>query len=147
MSREIKFKVWDKKHNKMVNVNSIEFRDLIEGRTGVTVFCQDKKNYYWLDKGEFELLQYTGLNDKKGKEIYEGDILEFFWGEREFGNILSAGYDHKDATKMTDSVIFKDGIFLLYNKEVDNYALLRRHYEHCEVIGNIYDNPELLEEK
>jgi uncharacterized phage protein (TIGR01671 family) len=66
------------------------------------------------------LMQYTGLKDKNGKEIYEGDIVN---GTHRFG-----------------LVIFKDAGFFVYDEHLDESV----EEDEIEVIGNIYENPELL---
>ena len=95
--------------------------------------------------------QFTGLHDKNGKEIYEGDIVEFEDAGEE-------GYEYKEGFGFDNiaQVVYDNGIYTLSNfGENDNsyYAtdgtaeevleeVLRNG--NCEVIGNIYDNPELL---
>ena len=74
--------------------------------------------------------QYTGLKDKNGKRIFEGDILKF------------ADADGRDVYL---NVVFEDGAFLMEEDGVINSDLIPSY--DClgvEVIGNIYDNPELL---
>lgn len=71
MNREIKFRMWHKKSKKMFDVESINFKDRIvniwnSGMYSLSTFCLD----------DVILMQYTGLHDKNGKEIYEGDILK-----------------------------------------------------------------------
>lgn len=79
--------------------------------------------------------QYTGLTDKNGKKIFEGDIIE------------TSGFGYK---RRTYPVVFCDGYFG-YQSEYDAIAFLDSEYpipqENREVIGNIHDNPELLEVK
>ena len=73
--------------------------------------------------------QYTGLKDKNGKEIYEGDIIS--------ANDM-----------LNDFIIFKDGGFNLDGGESSENLLYQlEYYGNPEVIGNIYENPELLEDK
>lgn len=84
---------------------------------------------------EFEIIgddEYTGLKDKNNKEIYEGDILtdgefiaEVAWGIGKAGFILTGGQH---------SMAMAEGIF----EQIVNT---------CEVIGNLYENPELIENK
>ena len=69
--------------------------------------------------------QYTGLKDKNGKKIFEGDI------------VLING-------KHTDEVIFECGCFLM-KKQLYNYEFTYQNFDNLEVIGNIYENKELLE--
>ncbi len=96
--------------------------------------------------------QYTGLKDKNGKEIYEGDIVEF-------KDVGEEGYEYKEGFDFDNiaQVVYKNGIYTLSNfGETDNsyYATNSTDEErleevlrngNCKVVGNIYDNPELLE--
>ena len=72
--------------------------------------------------------QYTGLTDKNGTKIFEGDIVDYdYFGERKIGKVLFNGCGYE---------IENEGCFLCVqsaDKQLD-----------CEVIGNIHDNPELL---
>lgn len=76
------------------------------------------------------IMQYTGLKDKNGAEIYEGDIVEFRI------RILGNRYE-----KSVCKVSFIDGSYII-TKDKE----LRLWNMNCEVIGNLYENPELLKE-
>lgn len=126
--REIKFRAWNKRDNVMeynVNVNK-----------GKPV----KQGYQWFNAENTEtvyhslLQQYTGLIDKNGKEIYEGDVLEA---------------EHKLKTqkfKRKYQVIFNEkGYWDAISLDDKPVRLCYAGFDKCEVIGNIYENPELLE--
>lgn len=82
--------------------------------------------------------QYTGLHDKNGKEIYEGDIVGF-----EDGMSTESGYAASGCTGCV-SWDKETASFQVDNRlSAESYEVL----EECAIIGNIYDNPELLEEK
>lgn len=122
--RPIKFRAWHKKLKVMlpdVGVNKGEV--LYDGR--------------WYRKDEIVLMQYTGLKDRNGREIYEGDIVKLTnWigsiGVVEWGRF---------AKFIIDAECSNGGIFDFTNlifEEVSNSI------KNLEVIGNIYKNPEML---
>ena len=121
--REIKFRIWDKDRKVMANVSNIDFL------TGQVQMNGDGNMHSERVSGDkVILLQYTGLKDKNGVEIYEGDIVECF------NDGLS-------------EVLFRKGSFGMFtytSKGVDFYTF-NEVYGFCEIIGNIYENPELLE--
>ena len=83
--------------------------------------------------------QYTGLKDKDGKKIFEGDILEYI-GKRK--DNMNKVYRRK--------VVFHEGMFALLSKELPAYSALNYHCMEdgrlaWSVVGNIHDNPELIE--
>lgn len=84
--------------------------------------------------------QFTGLCDKSGNKIFEGDIVKIV-GD-------SNNDDWKDVNYVAQ-IIFLDNGFCAINGTTDNYSLRRYGLSRCEfdleVIGNIHDNPELLE--
>ena len=142
--REIKFRAWDKKNNKMRPqygvIAKIEWSvDYIPNKIGVYEYVQINEagdgdwDGFELDKGEFELMQYTGLKDKNGKEIYEGDILKCYYGGSEHGAV--------------EEVEFKDGAFILRHRTIPISIYLEydgTYTTDIEVIGNIHENAGLL---
>lgn len=122
--REIKFKAFCKKENKIYDVQSIEFVDLIEGRTGINVYAGEDiyEECKWLEEGEYVLMQFTGLKDKNGKEIYEGDIFHL-------GDII-----------ILYVVEWIDSGFK--GRQISNKSTVGLEYwqDRIEIIGNIHDN-------
>lgn len=121
--REIKFRAWDPASKVMYPVGDINFH----GRERVTVQYSPIKGFF-LD--DVQLMQYVGVDDKSGVEIYEGDILEIGGYEEDRGVVLF----NEDSTSYcveydNDNVMTPIGEF--YQLEL-------------EVVGNIYENPDCL---
>lgn len=129
--REIKFRAWD-------NVNKIMINAIFVGLGKVYGMTKTFKPSKELE--DVILMQYTGLKDKNGKEIYEGDIVPIV--------IEDLGRSIKTVNGI---VKFKRGqwnieYFHPFQKEMyicNLYRLLKRREK--EVLGNIYENPELLD--
>lgn len=134
MNREIKYRAWLKEEEKMVNVETIDFTD---------------KSMQYLEKNEIidayllrrmifddvELMQYTGIKDKNGKEIYEGDILKYkFLYDRRLKHVTLVKFVETEANF---------GIKDTYGNEIPLFRITANNY--FEVIGNIYENEELLQ--
>jgi len=126
--REIKFRAWLKEDKKMVNVETMDFTD----KSIQYLKRSEIINAYILRRESFddvELMQYTGLKDKNGKEIYEGDIVVL--NNIENDNMCIVRYEHS-SYRLEGWSLRED----LSNVE-DRFL---------EVVGNIYENKNLLEE-
>ena len=124
--REIKFRAWHKEEKIMGEVLGI---DILHKE--IFFSNEDVDCYEHTDFKDIELMQYTGLKDKNNKEIYEGDIL-------------SNGNNEKPY-----KVIFENGSFRAeFEEDFEEYSfdLIDVVAQGCEIIGNIYENPELLGE-
>nr|DAV27943.1 MAG TPA: YopX protein [Caudoviricetes sp.] len=124
--REIKFRAWDRFKqrwsNYKINDDTVYFMDK---NTGVWYGSYNKRYK------DFNLMQYTGLKDMRGKEIYEGDVLFESFGERYY------------------KVVFENGSFRAeFEGDFEEYSfdLIDVVAQGCEVVGNIYENPELIKE-
>ena len=126
MSRQIKFRAWNHKHKYMDDAFFIRTCD---GATfDVPKFRYDTPNTEIEYTDEFSpLMQFTGLLDKAGKEIFEGDLLQM--------------------DDLIVPVVFDDGSFQIKTNTYQGSShLMQDRAKRFEVIGNIYQNPELLEE-
>lgn len=140
--REIKFRMWEKKSKKMYDVERINFKDH-------HLYMWNSKFYSssLLNFKDVELMQYTGLHDKNGKEIYEGDIVrvKFRKGFWKYKDKMYYGYKNGSVEYCVDCFIvyingYKETIYPL-----SSFGDTGKPIEWLEVIGNIYENPELLE--
>lgn len=126
--REIKFRVWDSKEKSMIEWDDIKASNSI---------------FIWINANnrgtEHPLMQYTGLHDKNGKEIYEGDIVKAKIYKPKEPVVGLVRY-------LTYTTHFTAGFCLVskYSSPTEYIWSLKSGIE-TEVIGNIHENPELLE--
>lgn len=140
MSREIKFRAWDKEDKKMWKVVSFTesvWGDCEDAHIRVCGFHENpsKKETDIRMSVDYELMQYTGLK-VNGKEIYEGDILELYipnW----------AGYD--DVQRFVLNEFCSDVTYLQAVVKHCEECSLEGESDYIEVIGNIYEHSHLLE--
>lgn len=129
--REIKFRAWDKKKKSMIPHGRLFSLDCSNEYPFLAL-----ANGFYADEFSVEVMQFTGLRDKNGKEIYEGDYLRCkkYVGGNFVEHCYELGY-----------VEFLHGAFGLHRKQgfyrpfkdwLEDYEL--------EVIGNIYEHPELF---
>lgn len=131
MNRELKFRVWN------------NYSKRFESKGFLTTWCNEKSKNYTLsgimeyeqsdeeygDDGEdVEILQFTGLKDKNGVEIYDGDILK-----NSFGDIIKVEFNCGSYGNFDIST----SIWL-------SFCSCYTDYDELEVIGNIYENSNLL---
>lgn len=123
--RELKFRVWDKTSEAWLN-------DKISiALSGAILFEWEPVNkaLMWLEK-ELIFMQYTGLKDKNGKEIYEGDILEY-----------PDSYVWTNEASIAEVIYWKsmrlEGVWIDCYIDYDSF-------KNCEIIGNIHENHNLL---
>lgn len=126
-----RYRAWDKEFKEMVQVDALVFEEQIIKATykNGNVAKEDLKNYV--------LMQSTGLTDKNGKEIFEGDIIAI---------------DVEDIEMPINAKVFQNskiGILMFHdfeeNEDVPMVELLEDDSVAFATIGNIYENPELLE--
>ena len=130
--REYKFRAWEKNTNSMVLFSL--------GENNIGYIAKDGEFYHFDIFDSLDcIMQYIGLKDKNGKEIYEGDILE-------------TTYQAWNRDRPPTYSIEKHKLIVRYEEsECDGFPFIgyyfNTHPNYWEVIGNIYENPELLNEK
>jgi len=134
--REIKFRAWD--------YNSIRY-DVTGLECGANGTIGDWYSGVYLDGDYFSLngdttrttkailMQFTGLHDKHGKEVYEGDIITCWAIQREVNDVI-------DKEEDIITVKYSDGYFFPFGYNCG----WRSYVEDVEIIGNIYENEDLL---
>ena len=122
--REIKFRVWHPKDKFM----GVPFHAMQKFNQNIGIFPDDAI-----------LMQYTGLHDKNGKEIYEGDILRWHYAyPKPEDYFIVKWLDFRCAFSL-----FRQNYLMSHLPYADLHTNNDRNYE---VIGNIYENPELVKE-
>ncbi len=123
--RELKFRAWHKEYKKMI-YQEHGICNFFGDTSPVSDYGDDEISE------ECEIMQFTGLKDKEGNEIYEGDIIEFA--------------DHLHKAVVVYDKKFAAYLFESNNLEKKNNPDTAMHWhDDLKIIGNIYENPELID--
>lgn len=127
-----KFRAWLKKEQKMDNY--IDHISWLEDE----LYCIGDGITYMVSAEDLVLMQSTGLVDKNGKEIFDGDIVQF-----------EDCYTETDFLYVNTGIVeWSQGSFTITNRDsVEMGDLLDGEFLDVTIIGNVYENPELLEDK
>ena len=124
-----KFRAWHHELGRMMSISDMWFNVDSLGEIGLDDAVMN--DYITVSPDEIELMQSTGLKDKNGKEVFVGDIIK-----------CTRGCPHEVYLEKEYGGTYIGGMPAIYLKGIrEGYAWT----EHEEIIGNIYENPELLE--
>lgn len=146
MGREIKFRAWHAKRKEMFSALEMGEDQLTlspDGRGFINVHSVSTRLSHYIT--DMIPMQYTGLRDKNGKEIYEGDIVK-----------INMGRFNRDILEVKWGGYWEHAGFGLHGKRIDkedweseySWDDINPYYaKDCEIIGNIYENKDVLEIK
>ena len=132
--RTIKFRAWDKRLKAMIKVThdyQLHVRDIYWEIIDLKIGCKVLDNWRDNENGNV-LMQYTGIKDKNGKEIYEGDVVRFKYWDNDIP---------QDATNW-GVVAYRNEMACFYLTQ--NVCIMLAKQREMEIIGNIYEHSHLL---
>lgn len=126
--QNIKFKVWGKEEECWISIESI----VLDSNGSIAYLLSEEDDMPPYLEEEVEIMQYIGLKDVNGRDIYENDIVKS---------------NYKYAQPKISQIIMEDGNSYIAGEDLatGNEMLVSDHVDEIEVIGNIQTNPELLE--
>ena len=124
MMREIRFRAWSEDIREMIQVSRLDIKEeTIHYENGIKSLNREQELDFWWKP--YVLMQYTGLKDKNGVEIYEGDIVRYFRSE------LAV-------------IVYRNGGVDIRSLSWGDREPIQRRLGEIEVVGNIYQNNDLL---
>lgn len=147
MQDRFKFRIFDKEQKKIVTTPRHFNFGIVNGTVVLLESCPTVAGFYnkriAKEYDDVILMQCTGLKDKNNKLIYEGDIVSVKVETQDF-----FGEDEYYSKNYKGEIIFEKGEIAIDVIDTTKHPIsLYYHAKDCEIIGNIYENPELLENK
>ena len=132
--RNIKYKAYIREYDKIVNVEQLELLPNGEVQSVVIIDEELADEAYRFTKGQFELMEFIGLYDSKGIEIYTGNIVK----------IVTTQMNEK---RIGEVIYYKgNAMYLVETTMEDYFTFMSSDIKSVEVLGNIYESKELLNE-
>jgi len=131
--RPIKFRAWIVSESRMIDVHQIDLKNF-----EIQELARPVRGHKWIwHEDDFNLMQFTGLLDKNGKEIYEGDLVKEYW--------KPCGDDAVVCGEYIGEVFYEDAGY--WTRSKNHHHAITETCDSYEVIGNIFEHGNLIEEK